>query len=123
MNLEAAKILATSLEEDIKTQELRSPLEIGEKWDDVYAQLLPIEDEIENPVYSLAFQFWDDWGDASNHDWLYHEPITKEQWPIYAREIASNLRVGKLPESIAIIEMFSPKPKVGFIQKLKLWLR
>ncbi len=122
MNLEASEILARALEEDIKTQELGNPLEIGEKWDDVYGELLPIEDDISNPIYSLAFRFWDDWGDASNHNWLYHEPTTKEQWPVYAREIASCLRACKLPESTTIIELFLPKPKVGIIQKLKLWL-
>ena len=122
MNLEAAEILARGLEEDIKTQKHGDPLVIGEKWDDVYAELLPIEDDIDNPVYSLAFGFWDGWGDASNHNWLYYEPITEDQWPIYAKEITSSLRAGKLPENSLIIEMFSPKPKVNFIQKLKLWL-
>ncbi len=122
MNLEATEILARALEADIETQELGNHLEIGEKWDDVYAELLPIEEEINNPIYSLAFRFWDDWGDASNHNWLYHEPVTKEQWPVYAREIVSSLRACKLPESATIIEIFLPKPKAGLIQKLKLWL-
>jgi hypothetical protein len=122
MNPGAADMLADALEEDIRAQEQGRFIEIGEKWDDVYAELLPIEDDIDNPIYSLAFRFWDDWGDASKHDWLYHEPISKEQWPIYAKEIAASLRDGILPESVIIAEEILPKPKVGLIQKLKQWL-
>lgn len=122
MNKEAAEIFAKALEEDIKLQEEGRFVEIGENWDDVYAELLPIDDDIDNPIYSLAFRFWDDWCDASNHDWLHHEPVTKEQWPLLAKEIAESLRTGKLPESEIIIEEFTPKPKISITQRLKQWL-
>ena len=122
MNLEAAEILANAIEEDIETQKQSRYLEIGEKCDDVHGELLRIEDDIENSIYSLAFRFWDDWGDASNHDWLYHEPVAKEQWPVYAKEIATNLRLRRLPENPDIIEGFMPKPKVSFLQRMKKWL-
>ena len=122
MNPEAAEILASALEGDVRTQVEGDPIEIGEKWDDIYAELLPIEDDIDNPIYALAFRFWGDWGDASNHNWLYHEPTTEDQWPIYAREIAASLRAGIMPESPIITDMFLPKPKVSLIQRLKLWL-
>lgn len=122
MKTEAVEILAKALEADIATQAQGDSLVIGEKWDEVYAQLLPIEDDIDNPIYKVAFQFWDDWGDASNHDWRYHEPTTKEQWPLYAKAIAESLRSGKLSEETAIINQFSPKPKVNLIQRIKQWL-
>jgi hypothetical protein len=40
----------------------------------------------------LAFGFWDAWTDSSNHDWKYHEPIRRDDWPHLAREIAESLR-------------------------------
>lgn len=42
----------------------------------------------------LAFGFWDAWTDSSNHDWQYHDPIRKDDWPHLAREIAQSLRSG-----------------------------
>ena len=122
MNPQAAEIFASAIEEDIKLQEQGRFLEIGEKLDEVYAELLPIEDDINNPVYAIAFRFWDDWGDASTHDWFFHEPVTEEQWPIYAKEIVTSLRTGKLPENSIILEEFTPKPKISIAQKIKQWL-
>ena len=42
----------------------------------------------------LAFGFWDAWADSSNHDWQYHEPIRRDDWPHLAREVAESLRSG-----------------------------
>jgi hypothetical protein len=50
MNKEAAEILAAALEEDAQDHESGKYTEIGLKWDDVYGQILPIEDEFDNPI-------------------------------------------------------------------------
>lgn len=121
MNSEAAEILASALEQDASNHEGGNYSSIGSKWDDVYAELLPIEDDINNPIYGLAFRFWDDWCDSSNHDWQYHEPMTRDMWPGFAREIASALREGRLPEKETIINEFFPRPKVSWVTRIKSW--
>lgn len=119
MNKEAAKLFANALESDADDHDAGRYENIGMKWDDIYAQILPIEDDINNPIYGIAFRFWDDWCDASSHEWQYHEPIKKEQWSILARELAQSLKTGLIPQNQVIIENFKPKPKVGLIKRLK----
>jgi hypothetical protein len=119
MNKEAAEIFATALENDADEQDAGRYENIGMKWDDIYAQILPIEEDINTPIYNMAFRFWDDWCDASNHEWQYHEPITKNQWPQFARDLALSLRSGNIPTNQIIIDNFTPKPKIGVFQRLK----
>lgn len=122
MNKEAANILARALEKDASDQENGSFPTIGDCWDDVYGELLPIENDIENPIYGLAFRFWDDWCDAANHNWQYHEPVKEHQWPEYAREIAKALRSEALPSNEIILAEFLPQPKESWLKKTKKWL-
>jgi hypothetical protein len=87
-------------------------------WDDVYGELLPIED-CNQPIYNLAFRFWDDWCDCANHEWKYHETMQKFEWPLFAREIAIALRTNTMPSNQRIIDQFLPKPKVSNFKKIK----
>ena len=121
MNREPADILAQALQQDASDQAQGQYEAIGEKWDAVYAEMLPIEEDIDNPVYGLAFRFRDDRGDAANHDWQYHEPTTRDMWLEYAREIASGLREGSLPRNEAILEQILPKPKESRFARTKRW--
>ncbi len=122
MTTEAAEILADALEQDAQAQEAGKVDAIGLRWDDVYAEILPIQDTSE-PIFAMAMRFWDDWCDASSHEWRYHEPITNEQWPQLARELANCLRAGSMPTNQIIIESFTPKPRVGILRRLKKWVR
>jgi hypothetical protein len=79
MNNEAANILASALENDANNHDAGIHQEIGLNWDNIYAEILPIEEDINSPLYNMTFRFWDEWGDAANHGWQYHEPIEKEQ--------------------------------------------
>ena len=119
INKEAAEALANALESDADDQDAGRYENIGMKWDDTYAQMLPIEEDMNNPIYGIAFRFWDDWCDASNHEWQCHEPIKKEQWPNFARELAQSLKTGVMPNNQVIIENFTPKPKVGLFTRVK----
>ncbi|MFH2047046.1 MAG: hypothetical protein ABIK92_18105 [Pseudomonadota bacterium] len=121
MNTEAAEILASALEQDASDQESGKIKDLGMRYDEVENQLLPIEEDINKPIYGLAFIFWDDWCDAANHEWQYHEPIKPNEWPIFAREIAASLRAGVLPTNPKIIENFYPKPKVSLFNRIKAW--
>jgi hypothetical protein len=90
---------------------------IGDSYDDVYGQILPL---IEEPVTTvqLAFNFWDGWVDASNHEWQYYDGISREDWPRMAREIALALQAGKEITNPMLLERFGPRPR----RSLRHWL-
>ena len=121
MNTEAAEILATALENEAANHERGNYDSIGNKWDHVYAELLPIENDIDNSIYGLAFRFWDDWCNSANHDWQYHELMVKDMWPRYARKIADSLRNRKLPDNQVILDNFLPRPTVSLKTKVIKW--
>ena len=122
MNKEAAEILALALEKDATDHESGQYHKIGLNWDDVYGQLLPIENDGQ-PIYGLALNSWDDWCDAANHEWQYHEPINSYDLPILAREIANSFRSGTLPDSPTIINNFMPKLRERLVDKIKKWFK
>ena len=119
MNSEAANIFAIALEKDAEDHEAGRFRNIGSNWDRVYGEILPIENDVENPLYRMSFRFWDDWCDASNHDWNYHNPINKDQWPNLARELANCLRAKKMPENRILLNNFTVEPRVPLIEKIK----
>ena len=119
MNSEAVNILAAALEEDAKNHDSEKYSAIGLNWDNIYGEILPIEDDFETPLYGMSFRFWDDWSDASNHDWMYHEPISKEDWPYLARELAQCLRDKKMPENTMLLNNFKVQPRKPFFDKIK----
>ena len=122
MHSEAAEILANALEQDALAHESGKPDEIGMQYDPVLAEILPIDD-IPPVLSALAFNFWDGWLDSKNHDWLYYEPMTRDDWPRAAREIAKALRSGVLPDNPAIIEQFIPKPRPTILNRFLHWVR
>ena len=87
MNTEAAEILAIALEKDAMDHDQGKFEGIGMRWDDVYGELLPIEENIDSFLYVLSFRFWDD-------------------WPKLAREISQCLRNGEIPTNPMILENF-----------------
>lgn len=123
MNEEAANILASALEKDAEAHDSGDFINMGMRWDDIYGEILPIEDNINIPIYAIAFRFWDEWSDAANHNWKYHEAIRKSQWPILAKEIAQNLRLKSQINNQVIIDNFTPDTKVSLIKKIKKWLQ
>jgi hypothetical protein len=121
MNNEASNIVATALEIDANKHDAGEYQEIGSCWDNIYAEILPIEEDISSPLYNMTFRFWDDWGDAANHNWQYHKPIKKEQWPLFARELAVCLRTQTMTTNIVLLNSFMPKPKLSLLERIKKW--
>ena len=113
----AGEILAKALEADASAQDRGEYSEIGMKYDEILCEVLPIND-IPSDLFALAMNFWDDWCDAANHEWRYHEPCVERDWPRLARTIASHLRESTLPNDQSIIESFTPKPKLSLLARL-----
>lgn len=62
--------------------------------------------------------FLDSWADASNHDWLHYEGISKDDWPILASAIVESLELEKPIPSPIIVDYFQPKRRIGLFRKL-----
>ena len=118
MASESAEILAKALEHDANIQEKNRISEIGNRYDDVICEILPIN-EIPEDLFGLAMRFWDDWVDASNHEWKYHEPFVESDWPKMARKIATHLREATFPNDELILEEFMPTPKKPILKRIK----
>jgi hypothetical protein len=97
---------------------LRTVREIGENYDPTYARILKINADYDESV-GFAFTFWDNWVDASNHEWQYHEPIREHDWPRFAREIAQAVRRGEFPPDEFLLGQIRRKPRRSLGQWLK----
>ena len=117
MASESAEILAKALEPDANIQEKNRISEIGNRYDDVYCEIFPINEILED-LFGLAMRFWDDWVDASNHEWKYHEPFVETDLPKMARKIATHLREATLPNDELILEEFMPTPKKSILKRI-----
>ena len=84
---EAARIVASALRQDAIAQEAGNPEVIANRYDDVYAEVLPLCNGLPNLV-ARGFTFWDWWADARNHDWKYYDGIARDDWPRLARHVA-----------------------------------
>ena len=86
--VEAKELLISGLLKDAAAHDERRHDEIGAGFDEFDGEL-PRGEGPEFGKLFVALQFWDGWIDAPNHDWLYYEPITEEDWPVLARQIVN----------------------------------
>ena len=111
------EIMACALEAEATFQEKGQYQNLGIAIDPTYESILEATSTIDTSI-SFAFTFWDNWVDAANHEWLYHEPIKKKDWPNHAREIAQAIRNAELPTNLKILEHNLIKPRVTFKHRL-----
>ncbi|MEY2426073.1 MAG: nitrite reductase small subunit [Actinomycetota bacterium] len=115
------EILARALVADAEAHESARYDDIGERYDDVYGELLPIQD-LGARKFAIAFHFWDAWIDARNHGWNYYPDIAPPDWPLFAREIAAALRDGVDPSNSTVVKLFSPENFPPLRKRLWTWL-
>jgi hypothetical protein len=56
---------------------------------------------------NMAYDFWDCWIDARNHDWRYYEPIQNADWPSLARHIIQALTDKRSITDPLVLEQFT----------------
>lgn len=121
MATEAADILADALLADAEAHEGGRYGEIGEHYDDVYAELLPLDGFSERPV-RIALDFWDGWIDARNHDWLYYDGIEEHDWPRHARFVSACLRSDQIPDDPTLKKHFDRPPVTPMGARLRAFV-
>ena len=54
----------------------------------------------------IALRFLDDWLDASNHDWQYHQPMQRSDWPTLARTLIADISADREISDAAVLKHF-----------------
>ena len=106
------------LERDIAAHEAGHFDEIGAAFDDAPPIEL-LEDEAQAMRLGCAYEFWDAWIDARNHDWGYYSGLETSDWSTVARQICRGLRDEWEPQRMRENAVFDPPLKVPFWQRLQ----
>ena len=112
--------LINAIETDIRAHEEGDFENIATRYDDVLGKFLPFREK--NDVVSIALDFWDCWGDASNHQWRHYDGIESYDWPKLAREIVASLRANEMPNNETIISNFTFQRKPSWLGRFKAYL-
>ena len=110
--------LIQALEADIEAHKNGEYMDIASRWDEVYSEILSKDNEIREDLLGLTLNFWDDWGDAANHEWQYHSPFEESDWPDIAQTIVVHLRNNTIPEDRLILEHFLPRPRKSIWERI-----
>lgn len=110
----SVEVLAAALEADADAHEAGRHDAVGERYDDVLAEVTPFWDPHARPIYgfpllvSMGFHFWDCWVDARNHDWNYYPDAQQGDWPRLARAMVAALRSGEEPDGVPASLLTTP---------------
>jgi hypothetical protein len=104
---EARLAIAEALERSAAAHDRGDFSEIDTIYDEIDGSLPRNLDKRFEKLYT-ALYFWDSWIDSSNHDWLYHKPLTAEDWSKLARGIASALRTDREISDLQVLQLFTP---------------
>jgi hypothetical protein len=115
---EEHEIMASALEAEATLQERGSVRKLGANYDPTCARILEVNSHYDESI-AFAFTFWDNWVDAANHEWKYHEPIGEQEWPTFGREVAAAVRRGQLPANQFLIDEIRLKPRRSLWQWIK----
>ena len=119
---DAADVVADALLADADAHEAERYDDIGERYDEVEAQLQPLPGRSDRPV-RFAMDFWDGWIDDGNHDWCNYDGIEQHDWPQHARLIAACLRAAEVPDDSVLRQHFVLPPRRSWRERLAPLLR
>ena len=113
---EARQIVAAALRRAIDDQEAGRHLQLADKYDDVYTEILPLTNG-NDLLTNRALTFWDSWGDAARHDWRYYDDIGRADWPRMAGAVIRALEEGGPVTDAQYIDYFE-RSRPSFWQRL-----
>jgi len=110
--------MASGLEAAAAAQEQGEYLCVGKAYDRTFARTIEADPNYDDAV-AFALTFWDEWIDATNHDWRYHGAVSPVDWLRFARHVAQEVRQGVVPSDPELLERVMPKPR----KRLPRWFR
>src|SRR5262249_15761966 len=105
---EARETMASALDRAIKAHESQRLGAIEYGYEAIDAALAGNFDPRFQKLH-IALQFWVSWLDSRNHQWQYYEPLTEQDWPVYARQIVLALREDRDIPSELILAVWPPR--------------
>ena len=115
---EARQLAINSLENALDAHKNNDLLSI-ENGFEKYEGLVSESNVPANSLLYLTLEFWAGWSDSAIHNWLFYEPLKKDDWPRLAVIILEALKENKEITNPVILESFRVKPKTSLITKLK----
>ena len=103
--LEAKQALIKELRRDVEAHEASRHEQVGAGFDE-FDRKLPRGQGPEFDKLSIAFNFWDGWIDARNHNWLYYDGINESDWPVLARPIIASLEADEEISEPMVLDHF-----------------
>ena len=79
--------------------------EVGRRFDS-FEHHFPASDDPSIAELRIALLFWDAWIDARNHGWQTTAGIQPAEWPILARDVATDLRAGRAVQNPRVRQQF-----------------
>lgn len=115
---EAGQTLIAELNRDAEAHEAGRNQDIGAAFERVDGEL-PRGQGPEFDKLFIAFNFWEGWIDARNHNWQYYEGIKERDWPRLARTIINSLKADEEITDPLVLKHFDfRKQPGGVIQRL-----
>lgn len=90
---------------------------------EAFEHLLVEATDYNNNQIGLAYDFWDGWIDARNHDWRFYEPITEADWPKLARHVAQALADDRPITDRIVLDRFQHVPRPPFKERFAALFR
>ena len=118
---EAARIVARALRQDASAQEAGELEAINARCDAVYAEVLQNCKDLPGTL-ATCFTFWDEWGDARNHEWRYYPGIARDDWPRLARHLADAVESGAPITDPVLVRHLEEAARPGPLGRLLGWL-
>lgn len=95
-----------SLEKALVAHENRDIFSIDDNLDE-YDKLIPRDDIPANSLLFITLEFWSSWSDSAIHDWKYHEPLSKDDWPRLAKILIEDLKLNREVTNFELLTLFS----------------
>lgn len=113
----AARLVASALREDASAHEAGDFGAIGEQMDRIHGEVLALCGDLSDGI-SIGITFWDDWADARNHEWMYHEGIGQDDWPRLARHVADAIESGAPITDPILVRQYSSADRPGLLTRI-----
>lgn len=120
---EARRALMKALQKDACYHEQGLFNRVGEDFDKLDGE---IPRTIHDKHFWIAFTFWECWVDQCNHGFYqqFYDGIGKEDWPVFAREIAQCLERQEVILNPVVLQQFDLSSQgPGFFERLRNWIK
>lgn len=103
-----SKMLVENLRIDATHHENGNLLEVGLNFNLAEQRRSEAPDSVQDRNFAIAYTFWDCWIDQVRHGFSqnFYSGVTASDWPVIARELATNLEAGTPIANAVVLRHF-----------------